>query len=166
MSLRRVIREGVIANDDCAHVADDAPLPAAGAFTLSLERYRREKAAGAGVRLPNDVDADAVWPEISGAPLIALTVPKFGDGRAMSQARVLRERCGYNGELRAIGDVQRDQMFYMRRCGINVFEVRPDRSIEDALKAFNEFSVTYQGSADWADSIFRRRRTATGTRAS
>lgn len=161
---RRVIRDRRIVTDDCEHLADDAALPGSGCFTLSLERWRREREvlgtrlADAGVRLPNDLDVNDVFAEIAESPRIVLNFPRFGDGRALSQARVLREQHGYTGEIRASGDVQRDLLWQMYRCGIDVFEVRPDRSIEDALKAFSEMSVTYQAAVDTPQSIFLRRR--------
>ena len=89
--------------------------------------------------------------------MIAIDFPAFKDGRGFSQARLLRERYGYKGEIRAVGDVARDQMFFMARCGINAFEVKPGRSLEDALKAFNDFSVTYQPAADDGRPFFLRR---------
>src|SRR5688572_10508901 len=164
MSLRRIIKERRIVADDCEHLADDAALPEVGSFTVSLERWRKEREAlqprlaDAGVRLPNDLDVNEVFADIAEIPRIALHFPKFGDGRALSQARVLREQHGYAGEIRATGDVQRDQLWQMYRCGIEVFEPRPDRSIEDALKAFSEMSVTYQAAVDSPQSIFLRRR--------
>ena len=89
--------------------------------------------------------------------LIALEFPVFKDGRCYSHARLLRERYGYQGELRAVGDVLRDQLFFMERCGIDSFEVRADKNIADALKAFTEFSVKYQTAADRAAPIYKLR---------
>ncbi len=79
-------------------------------------------------------------------PLIAVDFPKFTDGRGYSIAYNLRKRLGYTGELRAIGDVLRDQLFYMQRVGFNAFATRPDRSIHDALKGLTDFSEAYQAS--------------------
>lgn len=166
MSLRRIIRDGRIVSDDCRHLADDAPVPEAGTFTVSFVRWCKERdvlqarVTELGVRLPNDLDVDDVINELNEVEQIALEFPKFGDGRALSQAHVLRQRHGFKGELRAIGDVQRDQLWQMYRCGINAFELRPDHSIEEALKAFSEYSVTYQPAIDTSQSIFLRRRTA------
>lgn len=165
MSLRRIIKDGRIIADDRVHLADDAAIPAAGVFTVSLARWRKEQASlkgilSLGIRLPNDVDVDEIASELAGLEFIALEFPKFGDGRAYSQAHVLRERHVFKGELRAIGDVQRDQLWQMYRCGINAYELRPDRSIEDALKAFSEYSLTYQPAIDTNSSISLRRRKA------
>ena len=72
----------------------------------------------------------------------------FSDGRGYSNARILRERLGYRGELRAIGDVLRDQLFLMRRCGFDSFEIRPDRSAADALASLRDFRHAYQHATD------------------
>jgi uncharacterized protein (DUF934 family) len=88
--------------------------------------------------------------------VIALEFDQFKDGRSYSLARLLRERYKFNGQIRAVGDVLHDQLFYMRRCGVDAFELRPDRSAEDALRAFKEFSVTYQAAADDTRPLYRR----------
>jgi len=90
-------------------------------------------------------------------PLIALDFPVFKDGRCYSHARLLRDRYDYTGELRAVGDVLRDQLFYMHRCGIDSFQLRADKDMEDALEAFNDFSVKYQAASDGASPICRLR---------
>ena len=74
-----------------------------------------------GVRIPNDIDAEELESELPGLALIALEIPKFTDGRAYSQARTLRDHLGYTGELRATGNVLRDQLGYLARCGVNAF---------------------------------------------
>ncbi len=167
MSLRRIISQGHIINDDCQHIDDTTPLPPAGSFTIPLSRWINEHKSLAkgeldrlGVRIPNDIDVNEIADVVKTASFIVVEFPKFGDGRAFSQARVLREQLGYSGEIRATGDVLRDQISHMTRCGITAFEIRPDRSIEDALKAFHEMSVTYQPATDTAESIFQRRRRA------
>ena len=88
--------------------------------------------------------------------LIAVDFPKFTDGRGYSIAYNLRTRLGYDGELRAIGDVLRDQLFYMQRVGFNSFAVRADKNIEDALKGLTDFSEKYQTSWDEKTPLFRR----------
>ena len=93
---------------------------------------------------------------VSTLPLIAVDFPNFADGRGYSIAYQLRARQGFEGELRAIGDVLRDQLFYMQRVGFNAFATRPDRSIDDALKGLTDFSDTYQTSWDQKTPLFRR----------
>ena len=81
-------------------------------------------------------------------PLIAINFPVFSDGRGYSYARQLREYYGYTGELRAIGDVLQDQLFFYQRCGFNSFAIRSDRNVDDALNGLNDFSITYQSAID------------------
>ncbi len=88
--------------------------------------------------------------------LIAVRFPVFGDGRGYSTAALLRRRHGWRGELRAIGAVLRDQLFFMKRVGFDSFALRADRSIEDALASFSDFSDSYQGSVEPALPAFRR----------
>ncbi|MDB5774918.1 MAG: Oxidoreductase involved in sulfite reduction [Herbaspirillum sp.] len=88
--------------------------------------------------------------------LIAVDFPKFTDGRGYSIGYLLRTRLHYDGELRAIGDVLRDQLFYMQRVGFNVFAVREDKNIDDALKGLTDFSEKYQTSWDEKTPLFRR----------
>lgn len=113
-------------------------------------------------------DIDAVWisPDddfvscieiLKGMQLIAVDFPTFRDGRGYSIATMLRTRYRWTGELRAIGDVLRDQLNYMRRCGFDAFAVRADKDIHDALKSFSHYSVRYQGAVDDPVPLFRRR---------
>lgn len=95
--------------------------------------------------------------ELASAPLIAIDFPVFTDGRGYSTARLLRERYGYQGEMRAVGDVLIDQLFYLSRCGFDAFSLREDQSIDDALRALKTFSRSYQPGVDSAEPLFRRR---------
>ena len=89
--------------------------------------------------------------------LVALEFPKFTDGRSYSHARRLRDRFGYRGEIRAVGEVLRDQLFFMQRCGIDSYQVREDKDAEDALKGLSDFSVKYQTAADGAPPVYKLR---------
>ncbi|MGZ3160079.1 MAG: DUF934 domain-containing protein [Burkholderiaceae bacterium] len=89
--------------------------------------------------------------------MIAVDFPSFRDGRGYSIGYLLRTRYGWKGELRAIGDVLRDQLTYMRRCGFDTFAVRADKDSHDALKSFSRYSVQYQGAVDQPLPLFRRR---------
>lgn len=106
-------------------------------------------AAGEG---PEDLAED-----LGQLPVIGVDFPKFTDGRGYSAARLLRERYGYRGEIRAIGDVLPDQLFYMTRCGIDAFALRADKDAEKALALFDTFSETYQAAVDQPLPLFRRR---------
>ncbi len=90
-------------------------------------------------------------------PLIALNFPVFSDGRSYTNARELRERYNYQGEIRAIGDVLRDQLFYMSKCGFNAFSLRHDQDTEECLAAFNDFKTSYQATIVEPAPLFRRR---------
>lgn len=95
--------------------------------------------------------------DIHAFPLVALNFPVFSDGRPYTSARELREQLNYQGEIRAIGDVLRDQIHYMHRCGINAFALRPDQDIDGCLQAFADFQFGYQASIDQPIPLFRRR---------
>ena len=109
-----------------------------------------------GVWLASDERPEALKEDIKKFTVIAVDFPKFSDGRGYSIAFNLRVRLGYTGELRAIGDVLRDQLFYMQRVGFDAFAPRPDRKIEDALKGLSDFSEVYQTSFDPKLPLFRR----------
>ena len=110
-----------------------------------------------GVCIDGDVDIQDVVKDIEHFDLIALDFPAFPDGRSYSHARLLRDRYNFEGELRAVGDILRDQLFFMQRCGINSFQLREDKDIQDALNAFNELSVKYQTAADGAEPVYKYR---------
>jgi uncharacterized protein (DUF934 family) len=109
-----------------------------------------------GVWLASDERPEALKDDVAKLPVIAVDFPKFADGRGYSIAYNLRARLGYQGELRAIGDVLRDQLFYMQRVGFDAFATRPDRNIHDALKGLTDFSDVYQASWDQKSPLFRR----------
>ncbi len=90
-------------------------------------------------------------------PLIAVNFPKFVDGRGYSIARLLRERFGYTGELRAIGDVLLDQLYYMKRCGFDSYVLRADKDITRAAQSLSVFTQGYQAATDTDIPLFRRR---------
>jgi uncharacterized protein (DUF934 family) len=96
---------------------------------------------------PEDEPADAV-DTFAHIGVLAVDFPVFRDGRGFSTAYLLRKRYGWTGQLRAVGDVLRDQLNFMKRCGFDAFGVRADKNIDDALKGFTEFTVAYQASVD------------------
>ncbi|CAN7472793.1 DUF934 domain-containing protein [Trinickia sp. LjRoot230] len=167
-----IIRNRGVVEDDwhVVRAAEDGALPAVDALPagrvlvpFALWQASREAlvatrdAASIGVWLaPDDEPADLVA-DFDKIALIGVDFPVFRDGRGYSIARLLRERYGWRGELRAIGDVLRDQLNYMARCGFDAFAVRADKDIHDALRAFSEFSVQYQSAVDTPQPLFRRR---------
>lgn len=159
----RIIKGQEIVEDQWVHVEDEQPLPE-GDVIISLARWQAEKdtligrnQGGLGVRVSPDYNAEDIADDLEHFDVVALDFPVFRDGRAYSTARLLRDRYKYEGEIRATGDVLRDQLFYMFRCGFDAFEVRADRSIDDAIKAFSEMTVTYQPATDEPLPLWRRR---------
>ena len=112
-----------------------------------------------GVRLPNTVDVATIWADLKDRKLIVVDFPGFGDGRAYSQARLLRDRYGFQGDIVAIGGaVVRDQMHGMNRSGINGFLLRADQDPKVCLTAFNDFASAYQKASDRGTAIVREAR--------
>ncbi|KJK10024.1 MULTISPECIES: DUF934 domain-containing protein [Pseudomonas] len=112
---------------------------------------------GLGVWLDADEEAEEIGEDVASFQVIALNFPAFTDGRNYSNARLLRDRYKFTGELRAIGDVLRDQLFYMKRCGFDAFALRADKDPVEALESLKDFSVTYQAATDEPQPLFRRR---------
>lgn len=110
-----------------------------------------------GVWLDSSEGPEAIAGELAQFAVIGVNFPKFTDGRSYSTARLLRERHGYRGEIRALGDVLFDQLFLMKRCGIDAFALRAGQNLEKALAGFATFSETYQAAVDQPQPLFRRR---------
>jgi uncharacterized protein (DUF934 family) len=113
-----------------------------------------------GVRLTAPDEPADIASDLEHFSLIAIRFANFADGRGYSIARLLRERYGWRGELRAVGDVQRDQLYYLARCGFDAFSLREGEDPQTALTAFNDFSEAYQTSVDRPHPLFRRRESA------
>lgn len=121
-----------------------------------LQHTVLKKRSQIGVWLASHERFEVIQQDLTLFDVIAIDFPKFNDGRGYSIAYKLRTHYGYVKELRAIGDILRDQLFYLCRVGFNAFEVRSDKNIYDALKSFNDFSEKYQSSSDEKDPLFRR----------
>lgn len=128
-------------------------------LALWLEHAHALKArdGGLGVWLDADEEAEGIADDLQHFQVIALNFPVFSDGRNYSNARLLRDRYQYTGELRAIGDVLRDQLFFMHRCGFDAYALREDHDPHAALASLNDFSEVYQASTDQPLPLFRRR---------
>lgn len=161
-----ILRGGEIVADDWTVVEDGRTElgTAGGKVIVTLARWRTEREAllaghaAVGVLVPNTADIEAVYPEIDDRPLIALQFPTFADGRALSQAVVLRKRLQYRHELRAVGDVIRDLVFWLGRCGFDSIAPRKDQDLEACRAGLDELTVAYQASADKHTPVWVRRR--------
>ena len=161
----RYIRDQRIETDEWTPftgLEDEASLPS-GDIYVPLEEWVKvrdvllTRNSRLGVALGNTDDLALLAEDLDRLDLIVLEFPKMADGRAFTQARLLRERYGYKGEIRATGDVLYDQLYYMQRCGINGFKLREDQDLEKSLHAFHVMSVTYQPATDEEFPIWRRR---------
>jgi uncharacterized protein (DUF934 family) len=164
----RLIKDGAIVEDRWTLVREPASLdalPAQIPIIVPLALWKADRAglasrAEVGVWLKPDDDPDTLADDVAVLPLIAVDFPKCTDGRGYSTAQLLRDKYRFSGELRAIGDVLRDQLYYMQQCGFNAFAVRADRDLEDALKGLADFSNGYQATVRQPIPLFRRRAAA------
>ena len=146
--------EALVVEDPWLRLTDDAAVPADGMLLVSFARWRDARAAllarrgPVGVALSNTDPVEALAPDVSRLDLVTLHFPKFSDGRAYSQARLLRGRFGYQGELRATGGVLQDQAAFMLRCGFDAFESEQKGFGEALARARTLFSVVYQPAED------------------
>ena len=152
-----MIKDGVIAANDWQHITDDETLPVTGKITVTIQRWLAEQGSAKGVRLEAADNAELLRDKLANLELIVLDMAVFTDGRPFSQARLLRDRLGYTGEIRARGDFLRDQMYYLSRVGVNSFEFPENTDLKDRLQAFEEFTVNYQASSDMAEPLYRQR---------
>lgn len=151
-----------VAPDTFTDVADDQEFPA-GDLILSLVRFQTdgERLLGegrkVGVRLAADEEAEALAHDLPQLALVALDFPKFGDGRSYSNARLLRERFGFKGQVRAVGDVLREQAGFLLRVGFDAFEPADGASADEWQAATQRYRHVYQRSADGRDPAFVER---------
>ncbi len=132
-------------------------------FIVPLKFWRlyreelNEYSGNIAIWLDSNEQVSDIGEEVHAFPLIALNFPVFSDGRSYTNARELRQRHGYKGEVRAIGDVLRDQLYYMAQCGFDTFELRHDQDPELCLNAFSDFNTGYQATILEPTPLFRRR---------
>jgi len=142
-------------------------IPATGDLVVPLELWQAASSAllahpgRLGICLSSGEEPSLIADSLQAFGLIAVHFPHFTDGRGYSTARLLRERYGWRGELRAIGDVQRDQLFYLSRCGFDAFLLNDGQDAEAALAALGDFSEAYQTSVERPLPLFRRRTSET-----
>ena len=143
-----LIKDKQVIDNDWLHADESGELPS-GRVTVPLKRWLSERQeltdrGDIGLRLIATDTLDAISGDLPQFAIIAIEFEKFNDGRGFSLARLLRERYGYSGEIRAIGTFLRDQLYYMHRCGFNAFELDEAVNAEDALKAFNAYTIITQ----------------------
>jgi len=158
-----LVKGNAIVVDEFVHLADDAELPADGAVLVSAERFLADpeaalsRKAKTGVIWPNNRDIDDLLPYLDRLAAVALVFPVFRDGRAYTQARLLRERFRFRGELRATGQVLRDQFVFMLRAGFDAFEVKKQSDADAFANVAKRYSVFYQPTGDGRITAFHRR---------
>ena len=158
-----LVKNARITADPFVHVADGAELPVDGDILISAQRFLADTDAllrrpgKTGVVWPNNRDLDDLVPYLDRLAAVALVFPSFRDGRAYSQARLLRERHGYEGELRATGQVLRDQFVFMSRAGFDTFEVKKDADADAFAETMKRYSVFYQPTGDGRVTALNRR---------
>lgn len=160
----KIIKNSEIVEDTWHLIQDEnTGIPESGHIIVPLTIWQKNKAdlmnreTPIGVWLDSHEEPEAIADDLTHFSVIAIHFPKFTDGRGYSIARLLRERFSFQGELRAIGDVLQDQLFYLKRCGFDAFTLREDINIDKAVQSLNDFSVAYQTSYDEKKPLFRRR---------
>jgi len=155
----RLVKDGRIVADRFVRVLDDAPIPAGVAAIVSPGRLLAEHASvlrregPTGVIWPNDRRVGELAPYLGRLALVALVFPVFKDGRAFSQARLLREQYSFRGELRATGQVLRDQFLFMLRAGFDAFEVTKEADAAAFAETVRRYSVFYQPTGDGRPTV-------------
>ncbi len=163
-----LIKDNQAVADPWVAPAADEPLPEGEPAIVSLERWQAEREtligrnAPLGIRLRSDQPPGPIAEDLERFAVVALEFPKFTDGRAYSYARLLRERYGYRGEVRAVGKVLRDQALFLLRCGFDAFEVADDTALAGWREALSEISVAYQPTGDGRRSAAALRHPARG----
>jgi uncharacterized protein (DUF934 family) len=161
--LERRDGRAAIVEDRFERVEDEAALPESGAVLVSLARFSAEREAllsrggELGVWLQSSESPAAIAADLGRLALVALDFPVFSDGRAYSSARLLRERYGYKGELRAIGDVLCEQLAFMLRSGFDSFEMESVDALDEFNSVVTEVRVVYQPTADGRATAIDRR---------
>ena len=158
-----LLKDGKLAEDIFLDVSAEDSLPADGAIIVSLEQWQEHKAElrgrsdPLGIVLRSDQKPEAIADDLDAFALVALDFPAFGDGRAYSSARLLRERYGFAGELRAVGDVLLEQLHFMHRVGFDAFLVASESAVRDWEIAAADISVWYQATNDGRCSAIQLR---------
>ena len=149
-----LVKNGELAASSFADASAAEAIPPTGPVIVNLDQWKAhrdellKRGTPLGIRLHSDQPPDLIAADLTHFAVVALEFPKFRDGRAYSYARLLRERYGFKGELRAVGDVLLEQLFFMLRTGFDAFEIESADPLKDYRTALGDFSVWYQPAAD------------------
>ena len=160
-----LVKNGELAASSFADASAAEAIPPTGPVIVSLEQWKAhrdellKRGTPLGIRLHSDQPPDLIAADLAHFAVVALEFPKFRDGRAYSYARLLRERYGFKGELRAVGDVLLEQLFFMLRTGFDAFEIASADPLKDYRTALADFSVWYQPAADGRPTAMQLRHT-------
>ena len=171
-----ILKNGTVIDDPWTVIADDAPLPVSRPVIVSLARWLagrealRARNGLVGVRLRSDELAEEIAADIEHLSLVAVEFPTIGDGRGFTTGRLLRERHGFSGELRAVGSLIRDLFPFLRRCGFDAIEARDETEAAAWRQAVGAITVayqntTYQNATDQSAPPLLRRDAAAGSAA-
>lgn len=154
-------REGVL-DDVWTHLEDEQPIPG-GAWTVSARRWLsdgdvRNQGGTPGIRVQPDMDVEELAGHLDGVQLVVVHLPKFKDGRAFTQARLLRSRLGFQGEIRATGPVIPDQLQFLYRCGVDTIELPEGANLQTWQRAMSRFETFYQPGIRGSDPVAARMR--------
>lgn len=158
----RIIKDGHIVNNDWTIVVNDNTALPEGNLLVSFDLWQSHKSMLLqrpliGLYLQNDHVIDDIADELAHFAVIAIYFPTFMDGRGFSMARLLRDRYNYQGEIRATGNIIRDQLHYLKRCGVNAFDFDETIDLHASLTSLNDFTEAYQMGVDQKTPLFRRR---------
>ncbi len=158
-----LLKNNEVSEDNWRNLDDEDAISVEESIIVSLKRWQESKDdfsgrnGQLGIRLESNQKPEEISADIDRFDLIALNFPALPDGRAFSYARILRERYGFKGELRATGKVIQDQLFFMHRCGFDAFELSEGEDIEKSIAALSSFSVAYQPAADEIAPAYKAR---------
>ena len=159
-----LVKNGELATSSFVDVSGADAVPAAGPVIVSFDQWKAhrdellKRGTELGIRLHSDQAPELIAEDLAHFAVVALEFPKFRDGRAYSYARLLRERYGFKGELRAVGEVLLEQLFFMLRVGFDAFDIQSADPLKDYRTALADFSVWYQPTADGRKTAMQLRR--------
>ena len=157
------LKDGAVVDNSWQLVSADSKILPQGDILVPVSQWQEQQdrlanhLGAVGVWIDSHEEIEAFAESIIGLPVIAINFPKFADGRGFSIARLLRERYGYRGEIRAVGQIIRDQLFLMQRCGFNGFVLTTGIDLAEASKSLHDFSDAYQVAVDQPQPLFKRK---------